>query len=120
MILHPNNSCVYYRASGVDKYAKKTFDAPETIECVLISVNIDMVKSSVRADADASRGRSEGLNGQARLLLPDCFKPAEGDYILIDEMWLEVKAIFPRKNLFGDLDHWQVDCRPAKDLSVCP
>jgi len=115
--MHPNDTCNLYRNLGFDKYGKKTFSVAELIKCVLISKNIDLVVSSVRADADASRGRAEVLNGQARILVPPEANPLVGDYVELHGEWFEIKSIFPRRSLFGKLDHWQIDCRPGKALS---
>jgi len=66
-------------------------------------------KTSVRTDASASRGTAQEILADARLLFPKYVELKPGDRLSIMGFELTVVSIFPRHNVLGAHDHWEVD-----------
>jgi hypothetical protein len=108
----PNQSCkLYRRTDKQDVYGNYSYKAPVTVPCTVTLMDLNVKKTSVRADSSASRGRAEEEIGLARLLFPASTVVNEGDVVSVDGEVLEVIRLFPRRDVLGRPDHLQVDFR---------
>lgn len=108
----PNATCRLYRHTNIkDLYGAYVFDAPVTVRCSVISLDLKVAKTSVRVDSSASRGRAEEEVGLATLLFLPNTQITEGDVVQVDGQVLEVIRLFPRRDVLGKVDHITVDLR---------
>ena len=106
----PNTRADFYeRSNKANNFGRYSYLARRSIPCGVIFLNVSAKKSSVRADTSGSRGQAEQMEGDARILIPVFVKIKEGDVIFKDNLWLEVIEVEPRRNLLGQLDHFQIE-----------
>lgn len=111
----PNNHCYIRRASKTrDIRGERTYGARERTPCSVVTLNLEIDKTSVRADSSGSRGRAEEEQGVARLLFPTYVKIGDLDIVEVENETLEVIQINPRRSVLGTLDHYEVDLRQAQ------
>ena len=46
---------------------------------------------------------------EAKFLLPKKFEPQISDVIKVQGLNIEVKSVWPRHNIVGQLDHWEIE-----------
>lgn len=108
----PNTYCQRFARSDVqDIWSNYTYAPADTLPCSIVSLDLRIDRSSVRVDSSASRGRSEEETGTARILYPVGTSIKEGDIIQVDDVYIEVVRIYPRRDVLGNIDHIQVDFR---------
>lgn len=108
----PNSSCELYRRNSTpDVYNAYSFQAGVTVRCSIVTLDVKVAKTSVRADTSASKGRAEEEIGLTRILFPANTEINEYDIVVVDGQVAEVIRIFPRRNVLGRVDHLQVDFR---------
>ena len=105
-----NTTCKIARRAGNDAYGQPVFGAWERAVCGIVKFDIASEKTSVRTDSSASRGNAREIQASVRLLFPTFHKVAIGDKIEMLDVRLRVVAAFPRLDVAGKLDHYQVDC----------
>lgn len=109
-MFRPNTFCLLRRRSGVINIrGEVTYLRPEKTPCGVVKTAAKLMKSSVRADATSSRGRTDEEQGETRILFPVPVKITQGDIVEIDGFVLSCTQVFPRRNVLGRLDH--KDCR---------
>jgi hypothetical protein len=105
----PNTTCdLYVRTDTADNFGNFTYLPVQTVKCAMIDLSLIVQKSSVRADTSGSRGQVEQQQGDAMFLFPKTVSIKLGDVIFKDGFWLEAIQAYPRRNLLGRLDHYQV------------
>ncbi len=109
-MLRPNVKGEVSKMSGADIYGKRAYDTWETVSLAVVKLETSSRKTSVRTDASASRGSAQEILADARLLFPKDVLLTPGDRVRIHGVTLTVESIFPRYNVLGRFDHWQVDC----------
>lgn len=82
---------------------------PYIDRCAIIYLEGQDEKTSVRTDSSASRASAREKQARARLLFPKTSTIATGDRVELQNLKLRVIGVFPRHNLQGELDHYQVD-----------
>lgn len=109
----PNATCTLYsRTDEQDVYGVYSFLPPKmNTPCAVVQMDLVVKKTSVRADSSASRGRAEEEIGLVRLLFPSTVSIQEYDVVEINGVVIEVIRIFPRRDVLGKVDHYQVDFR---------
>ena len=108
----PNSHCLLYRrGAGKDVYNNYAFAAPISVPCTVVTVDVKVAKTSVRADSSASRGRAEEEIGLTRILFNPNIGIKDYDIVEVDGQVAEAIRIFPRRNVLGVIDHIQVDFR---------
>lgn len=112
-MLYPNVACTITRMTGLfNDYGEAKPEPYKVVEtmCGLVKLLEQTEKSSVRADSSASRGFADEITTDARLL----FLPTEdilvGDKVTVATIELRVTGKFPRFDVMGRHDHFQVDC----------
>jgi hypothetical protein len=106
----PNADCTIIRPGVYDDYGRPV-DGPSTPwRCSIISLDLLSIKTSVRADAAATRGSARELESAVELL----FAPntdIDLDYIIeVGGARVRVVAINRQYNTFGEFDHFEVKC----------
>ena len=115
MLFRPNTTCqVEYAETGFDIYGRQVFSAPETVRCAVVSFDLAVQKSSVRADSSGSRGRAEQLEGVARFLFRPNVPIKTGDVVTKGNFVMSVIEVHPRYSVAGELDHNEVDMKKTE------
>lgn len=105
----PNVSCRVHRSSGqTDVYGQPL---PVTIvkeRCAIINLNMKSLKTTVRADSSASRGAASEEVLDAFLLMMISTTAEIDDVVEVAGVKIRVTRKFPRHNLKGILDHYEI------------
>lgn len=123
-MFRPNMTCTLYRAARegetvtYDVWGQPTYSTPTgvTVDCAVISLDLELERSSVRADSSASRGRAEQMGGDAIMLFPTSVALDEKDIVFVEGRWLEIISVFQRRNVFGQHDHNEVVLRKSEPI----
>ena len=105
----PNTTGVLYRKTGKDLYSAPTYGAARTVGCSIIHRNPKIAKTPVRADSSASRGNAEEELSISKILFPKTIRPVDEDKFVISGIALRVIGVQERRNVFGEVDHYEVD-----------
>jgi hypothetical protein len=111
-MFRPNQICLLSRRTGRDEYAQETFSDPVEIGYSPVRLERKVEKTSVRADSSASRGQADQVVVNASILVEKTVTLALDDRLTIEGDDYRVSLIHRRKNVFGVLDHLQVDLEP--------
>jgi hypothetical protein len=79
-------------------------------ECAIIRLQVENEKSSVRADTSASRGNARELVAETKFLLTKNTVAAIDDVLIFENQSFLIASKFPRHDLQGVLDHFEVTC----------
>lgn len=110
-MFRPNQSCVISKVSGhTDVYGMPIAGVKINERCAVIKMNVVSAKSAVRADTSASRGNARELESDAEFLLANNTTAIVDDIIQVAGVTFLIISRFPRHNLQGKLDHYQVSC----------
>jgi hypothetical protein len=105
----PNIPCQIYRRTGLTGFGKPTFTGPLPGMCGVIRLEEMSNKTSVRADSTASRGSAKETVTASRMLFPASLTLNAGDVVKVLGRTLTVQSTWPRHDVSGRFDHWQVD-----------
>lgn len=105
----PNVRCKVRRRIGTNVYGKGEYGGEENAACGIVRLEESSDTTSVRADSTASRGSAKEENLQARLLFPARTRLNKGDLVKVMSFTMIVQSVWPRHNVTGRLDHWQID-----------
>lgn len=109
-MFNPNRKCLLQLSSGkTDVYGQPTPSTYVEEGCTIVSMMINNTKSTVRADSSASRGSAMELESKSVLLLTAETQATVDDVIEIDGYKLRIMGMFPRHDIRGKLDHYQVE-----------
>ena len=110
-MFRPNQTClVQVDAGTTDVYGMPQGVTNVQEYCTVVKMNIRSEKSAVRADTSASRGNAMEIQTDAELLLTTATAASIDDIITVYGERLRVKAKWPRYDLQGRLDHYQITC----------
>ena len=109
MRLRPNLTCVVTPLEGWDEYGSEKFGTPREERCGVVKLNSYTEPTSVRADSSATRAYADELKAQSRLLFPNSSTIKQGDKVELQSLALRVVSVWPRHDVGGEFDHWQVD-----------
>lgn len=107
MLLKPNLTVKHQKADGYDEHSQPAFLPEKTIKCRVVHYRRLSVKSSVRADSSASRGRAKEIIYDAVILFDYNSNVAIDDLITIMGEKMIVEVVEPRFNISGKLDHYE-------------
>lgn len=107
-MFRPNTFCFVKERTGFDAWGKETHGNRRRVSCSVVRLKSSRVKTSVRADSSASRGRGQEIESDSILLLPPSVEIKTGDLIEIMGLTLEVVGIEIRLNIMGRHDHNEV------------
>lgn len=107
-MINPNIPCVVVKESGTDVYGRPLAGERIKTKCNIVALKGSSVKSSVRADSSASRGRAHELISETVLLFPRYTNISFDDTVEVQGQKLRVMAVHPRYDVSGRLDHLEV------------
>lgn len=105
----PNSVGQISKANSFDKWGKPLVSAGVDCPYSQVMLKNTAAKTSVRADSSASRGQADEVTASARVLIVKFITPAIGDEFLAEGTRYRITSVFPRKTVFGQLDHWECD-----------
>jgi hypothetical protein len=105
----PNTFGMLSRRSIKNAYGEYSFAAPVRVPCAIVHSTRKNLKTPVRADSSASRGAAEEKIAVSKLLFPKTVAIDTNDKFEIDGKVLRVIGIEERKNVLGQLDHFEID-----------
>jgi hypothetical protein len=110
-MFRPNLSCVIQKTSGKsDVYGMPLPGEDHKERCSIIKLNVKNARSAVRGELSASHGSARELESDAVLLLTKTTIAAIDDVIVVAGSTFRIASLFPRHNLQGKLDHYQISC----------
>lgn len=110
MLLRPNLNCEIHRQNGgYDRYGKSLPGDVVVTRCAAVKLLTRSRKTSVRADSSASRGNAREIVSDAVLLFAHNVHVDEGDKVIVTGIELKVTGVFPRFDMAGRLDHFEVE-----------
>jgi len=110
----PNLDCLIFQSDGgttVYGQPMPNVAAPIPERCAIPKMSELMQKSAVRADSSASRGAALELTVDAILLLTKNTQAQIDDVIEVIDLQLRIIGKYPRFDVTGRLDHYQVAAR---------
>jgi hypothetical protein len=109
-MFRPNQNCVIETSDGNDVFGMSMPSTKHKERCSVVSLDIREEKSSVRADTSASRGSALEAQTDSKFLLTKTTVADIGDVILYLDMEFRIVGRFPRHDVSGKLDHYEVVC----------
>lgn len=110
-MFRPNQSCQIQKASGKnDVYGMPVPGLKKSERLAVVELNIMSEKSSVRADTSASRGNAQEMEVVSKFLLTKTTVAEINDILIYGGRSFRVKSMFPRHDLQGTLDHYEITC----------
>jgi hypothetical protein len=110
-MFRPNLSCTIQKASGkVDVYGMPEPGVKYVERCAVVRLKLTSEKSSVRADTSASRGNALEIEADVMFLLTKNTVAKINDMILFEGEKYRIASRFPRVDLQGKMDHYEVTC----------
>lgn len=111
-MFRPNVPCNIIKMDGEKTlYGESRPGTLISTRCGVVRLEVGALKTTVRADASASRGNAEEKVAQSRLLFDHTESISPGDKVEVGSFELEVESVFPRYTVNGLLDHLQVDLK---------
>lgn len=105
----PNLVCQVRTPNGKSAYGEETLGTPTLVPCAIIYLRNAIRESSVRADSSSSRGAAREKVIEAKLLTVASAAIKLDDQIEIAGYKLRVSSVFPRHDLNGVLDHYEIE-----------
>lgn len=110
-MFRPNQNCVIQQVSGkTDVYGMPIPGPKKNERCAVVRLTVKNEKSAVRADTSASRGNAREFQTDAMFLLAKTTLARIDDMLIFGGMEFRVASVFPRHDLQGNLDHYEVTC----------
>lgn len=106
--VRPQNLCQVRKKSGRDIYGQSTLAAPVTERCAIVKSRLESQHTTVRADASASRAYADEFVSQNKILLMPSTRAEIDDRLDVAGVSLRIKTKFPRFDVWGRLDHYEV------------
>lgn len=88
---------------------KRTYGDPVKVGLSIIRITDDVQPTSVRADTSGSKSFADENVEQGRALVHPRFKPQVNDILVVREDRFEVKGCKPVYDMYGGVDHYQVE-----------
>lgn len=110
-MFRPNSDCTIHAATGqTDVYGMPAPARQVRERCVPIKLMVKNEKTPVRADSSASRGNARELEADSMFLLTKFTVARIDDVIEFAGSMFLIASKFPRFDLQGNLDHYEVTC----------
>lgn len=108
-MFNPNQRGLLHRQSGYDRYGQSAYAEPLEVTFSPVSMTVTNTRTSVRADSSASRGSSDEIVSQSKILVEKSSPIAIGDKFEFDGQVFKVSGIHRRRTVYGKLDHLECD-----------
>jgi len=109
LMLRPNKTAWVERQQAHNLYGEMVYGKPFAVSCAIVRLQGISGKTSVRADSSASRGSIDEATTKAKILFAKDIQILVNDKITIEGFVMLVKSVQPRFNVYGDLDHYEVE-----------
>lgn len=108
-MLIPNLDCKVYKQTAPDVYGQVTSGPAIPERCCVVKLKKKSDATTVRADSGASRAHADEFITENRILLTPKTKAAIDDRLDVAGVSIRVKSMFPRFDILGRLDHYEVE-----------
>lgn len=108
-MFRPNLDCRVQLSAGTDVFGQAKPAIFRKERCAIVKLVLTAVKTPVRADSSASRGTAEEIQAVSVILLESTTKVKIGDLIEVVGVTLNVSGRFPRHDVNGRLDHYEIN-----------
>ena len=123
MVFRPNHTFNHHRMNVdvngnpvLSMDGEPSYLTPKEEGCSVISLDLALDRTSVRADSSASRGRAEEIGGTAMILVSPKLTVLEKDIVEVQGQWFEVVAVWPRLRVRGGVHHIELVLRRSKTV----
>jgi hypothetical protein len=100
------------KVTGRDTYGQGTLGDPIAEKCMVVKNKHTDRHTTVRADSSASRGYADEYTTENRFLVAVNTQIEHDDQIAIAGLLIKVKVRHPRYDVFGKLDHYEIEGEP--------
>lgn len=107
-MLRPNVPCEISKTNNFDINGTPQFKPAVKTKCKVVRFKSSDVKTSVRADSSASRGRAQEEVYDTLILLPKTADISLGDRMQLYGEAFKVVYVEKRLNVFSKVDHYEV------------
>lgn len=107
-LLYPQNDCTVTKNGGVDRHGKPVMGASYAEKCSIVMDQTAEQHTTVRADSSGSRGYAWEFAAKAKILLLPTTQAKINDKLDVAGVSLQITGMFPRYDVFGELDHYEV------------
>lgn len=98
-----------YKSTGFSVTGKPTLGSPVSVRFSPIRLASMAQATSIRTDKSGSKSRADETIFKGRILVHPESSIDNGDTVEIDSVRYEVNEVFPRYDMGGYLNHYQVD-----------
>lgn len=103
-----NVLCKIKALNGHDLYAKRQYVDRQSERVAVVKLGTTRQHSTVRADSSATNAFAEEFVADAKLLFKPTTVVKVDDVVEVAGVLLRVKSKFPRIDVWGKLDHYEV------------
>lgn len=106
----PNLDCWISKVGDAEHnvYGETEVKKPVRERCAIVRLRHEMQNTTVRADSSASRGHGNEFVSSNKILLTAKTTATHGDKLLVSGVEMRVLSLFPRYDVPGRLDHYEV------------
>jgi hypothetical protein len=108
MLLKPNIDCKLAHKTGYNKHSEPTYGPDRSVKCRVVRFKSASLKSTVRADSSATRGRAQEEIFETIILFHPSTNIAKDDKVTIFGQVMRVVSIEIRLTTSGKVDHYEV------------
>lgn len=106
-LFKPNQDCLLRRRVERNVYAEEVLGPPIKTRCTIVSLDVRIESSSLRADTSATKGNAREMIAEGKVLLPPDALARVNDQLEVDGFKLRIVGLLPRRDIAGNLDHLQ-------------
>lgn len=108
-MFRPNMTGRLWKRGGYNLYGEASWSDPITVRCAPVALSRFSEKTAVRADSSASRGASDEVVVDAKVLVTKDTDISIDDRFEIYYRQYRVIEVHPRFTVLGELDHLEID-----------
>lgn len=108
-MLIPNTTGQLSRRTGTDIYSQESYAAPVTVQCAIVQLLTKIQITKVRSEYSATRANAEEEVSVSKILFPASVTIEDQDKFTISGVELRVTGVQERRDVFGNIDHFEVD-----------
>lgn len=105
----PNLPCIVGKKRKANLYGEAGVGATYPERCAIVKYKEESVHTTVRADSGATRSHADEFVTQNRILVAATTKAALDDRLEVIGFKIRIKAMRPRYNVVGQLDHYEIE-----------
>ncbi len=101
-------ACTIEHQGSPDVYGEIGFSAPVPERCGVVRLRHERQDTTVRADSSATRGYADEFVSTNLILLQATTQARSGDRLTVAGVKIRIMSLFPRYDVHGVLDHFEV------------